>query len=233
MSLCKIPECECKHLTTDMLRGGKDRFVRMLLKINIIRNHHDCDLIKNYIEDGKNIEDGHDILKVMRDHIASLKGKNERIYGCLTYICLKGHFSACDTFDEEMVKNLGLKIDSASFDDEELRKFARIKTSNQQNNGSAENERYVFWHPFIYICAFHALYNENKDAIMNYCNFNAIFQLVRPTPAVNEKLPYIEVPADEGFIKSLQERINKDTKKDNLLERYKSHPLLENMKAPN
>lgn len=230
MSLCKNPECECKHLTTDMLRGGKDRFVGMLLKINIIRNHHDCDLIKTYIEDGKNIEDGYDILKVMRDHIASLKGKNERIYGWLTYICLKGHFSACDTFDEEMVKNLVLKIDSASFDEKVLRKFVRIKTSNQQNNGSAENERYVFWHPFIYICAFHALYKENKDAIMNHCNFDAIFQLVRPA---GTPLTYIEVSADDECIELLQERIEKDENKTDLLERYRKHPLLKDFKATN
>lgn len=230
MRLCKNSDCECKHLTTDMLRSGKDRFVGMLLKINIIRNHHDCDLIKHYIEDGKKNEDEHDILKVMRDHIASLKEKNECIYGCLTYICLKGHFSACDTFDEEMIRNIGLRIDSASFDDEELRKFVRIKTSNQQNNGSAENGRYVFWHPFIYICAFHSLYKEKRDIIMNHCNFDAIFQLVRPA---DTPLTYIEVSADDDCIKLLQERIEKDENKTDLLERYRKHPLLKDFKSTN
>lgn len=224
MRSCKKPECDCKRLTTNMLRTGKDRFVGMLLKINIIRNHHDCGLIKNYINNG------HDILKAMRDLIASLKGKNEPVYGCLTYICLKGHFSVCDTFDEEMVNKIGLQIKSASFDDEELKKFVHFNSSNQQNDGG--NGRYVFWNPFIYICTFHALYEENQDVIVNHCNFNAIFQLVRPK-AMGEKLSYIEVPADDRCIQLLQERINKDTKRDKLLERYKNHPLLENMTATN
>ena len=225
--LCKNRKCECRKLTTKMLRDGKDKYVGMLLKINIIRNHHDCDLIKNYIHHG------YDILKVMTEFIASLERTNVLVHRCLTYICLKGHFS-CETFDKVIVNNIGLQIESASFDDKELRKFVRIKTSNQQNNGSAENERYVFWHPFIYICAFHSLYKEKKDIIINHCNFDAIFQLVRPV-GTELLAPYIEVLADNRCTKLLQERINNHTEKDKLLERYKNHPLLHvpNLKAKN
>ena len=94
-----------------------------------------------------------------------------------------------------------------------------MRYSDQQNNVSAEEAQYVFWHPFIYICAFHSLYQKDKDLIMRNCNVDAILQLVRPR---GFKTSYIEVSADDQAVNMFNNRL----RENNLVEKYKGHPLV-------
>ena len=190
---CKNSDCKCKKLTTEIIHG-EDNFVGMPLKLNIISNHHD--LISNFTDHG-------DILKAMANHIAELEQKTDMkiIYDWITYICLKGQFSRSEPFDEDLVKNLNLEISSSCFDEHDSRfqRYFRLRYRDQQINVSTDRARYVFWHPFIYICAFHALYNKDKEIVMTHCNVDAILELVRPI-GHSVSNSYIEVVADEHCV---------------------------------
>nr|XP_022345787.1 uncharacterized protein LOC111138215 isoform X2 [Crassostrea virginica] len=211
---CEDSKCECKDLTFHMLRKGKDKHVGMPLKINVIARYHD--IVPNYIKDW-------DILKALSDHITAL-GENKNlkyVSEWIKYICLKGKFSRSDQFDEKLVKDVGLEIEKDTFDenDVDIRKYIRMRYSDQQNNVSGEEAQYVFWHPFIYICAFHSLYQKDKDLIMRHCNVDAILQLVRPR---GFKTSYIEVSADDHGVNMFNNRL----RENNLVEKYKGHPLV-------
>lgn len=173
---CKQDSCACQHLTYEKLRKGKDKVVGVPLKINAIEKYHD--LIPNYL-------DNWDILKVMKDHFISIeKDRNRRhVYEWITYICLKGKFTRSESFDASLVKELDFKITDSSFDenDTELSKYVRMRNSDirQKIPPNSPRAQYVFWHPFIYICAFHYLFDKDPTLVMTHCNIEAIFELVR------------------------------------------------------
>ena len=161
----------------------------------------------------------------MAKHIAELEQKTDMkiIYDWITYICLKGQFSRSEPFDEDFVKNLNLEISSSCFDENDSRfqRYFRLRYRDQQINASTEYARYVFWHPFIYICAFHALYNKDNEIVMTHCNVDAILELVRPIRhGVSNS--YIEVVADEHCVNLFNKRMSQV----GLRERYICHPLL-------
>ena len=211
---CEDGECECKHLTYDMLQDGKDRRVGMPLKLNVIARYHD--LVPNYRKD-------RDILKALSGHITDLGENNDMkfVYEWIIYICLKGKFSRLDLFDENMVIDVGLRIRKDTFNenDADMQRYIRMRYSDQHNKVSAEEAQYVFWHPFIYICAFHSLFEKDRDLIMTHCNIDAILQLVRPT---GFKTSYIEVSADDHAVNMFNNRL----RENNLVEKYKGHPLV-------
>ena len=211
---CEDSKCECKELTIQMFRKGKDKDIGLPLKINVIARYHD--LVPNYIKDW-------DLLKALSDHITALVENNEMrfVSEWIKYICLKGKFSRSDQFDEKLVKDVGLEIEKDTFDenDVDMRRYIRMRYSDQQNNVSAEEAQYVFWHPFIYICAFHSLYQKDRELIMRHCNVNAILELVRPR---GFKTSYIEVSADDHAVNMFNNRL----RENNLVEKYKDHPLV-------
>lgn len=197
-----------------MLRKGKDKVIGMPLKIRVIEKYHD--VIPNYV-------DNWDILKVMRDHFDSIENDKERrhVYEWIIYICLKGKFTRSEPFDTNLVKEMGFNINDSSFDekDTELCKYVRIRNSDKQKNVQTVNAQFVFWHPFIYICVFHFLFNKDPKFVMTYCNENAILQLVRPKQA---KVSYFEVTADDRSVAFFNERLRKLGK----TEEYVGHPLI-------
>lgn len=79
--------------------------------------------------------------------------------------------------------------------------------------------QYVFWHPFIYICAFHYLFNKDQNLVMRHCNIEAIFELVRTKGA---KVSYFEVIADDSMVTLFKARIRSLGKN----KEYTHHPLL-------
>lgn len=212
---CNIPGCRCKALTHDMLKGGGDKLIEMPLKVKVISKHHYSDVIESYIEDN-------DILKAMKVHFTALHQNEKPIYEWLMYICLKGHFSRAESFDKDLVSNMQFGIGDSSFDKhyEHLRRYIRVSVSDFQNV-SMEETRYVFWDPFIYICAFHHLYEKDRSKIMNHCNVDAILQLVRPT---SWEKSYIEVSADDKDVELFGERF-RELDLD-LQDKYKEHPLV-------
>ena len=207
---CIISGCRCNDLTYDMLENGGDELIGMPLKVNVISKHHYSDVIDSYIKDN-------DILKAMKVHFTALHENEKPIYEWLMYICLKGHFSRTESFDKDLVRKLKFGIELSSFDEHyaHLRRYTRVSVSER---------RYVFWDPFIYICAFHHLYEKDKSKIMNHCNVDAILQLVRPTSWEN-KTPssYVEVSADDEDVKLFRKRLLEL----NLLNKYKEHPLVQ------
>ena len=213
-TLCKNKDCQCRQLSFDMLCKRKDKTIGLPLKINILANYHD--LMGSYIRDP-------DILKVMTDAITTLRETMKKTNGCnwIDYICLKGKFSRSEEFDEDMVNVFDLRITKSSFDETDsiLKQYIRIRYSDRQNNVSAMEAQYVFWHPFIYICVFHSLFKYNPNLVLKHCNVDAILQLVRPK---GFDKAYIEVFADDQGIDLFYERL----RQLHLIERYKDHPLV-------
>ena len=216
---CKIPGCHCNELTRNMLEGGGDKLIGLSIKVKVISKHHYSDLIENYIQNN-------DILKAMKYHFSTLEKNESSIYEWLMYICLKGHFSRTESFDKELVSKMKFGIKLSSFEEHyvHLRRYIRVLVSDPQNV-SMKDIRYVFWHPFIYICAFHHLYEKDKSTIMNHCNVDAILQLVRPTSWEN-KTPssYIELSADDEAVELFRKRF-RELELD-LRNKYKEHPLV-------
>ncbi|XP_078336212.1 uncharacterized protein LOC144626345 [Crassostrea virginica] len=216
---CIIPGCRCQELTHDMLKGGGDEMIGLLLKVKVISKHHYSDVIDSYIKDN-------DILKAMKVHFTALEKNENPIYEWLMYICLKGHFSRTESFDKDLVNKMKFGIKLSSFDEHyvHLRRYIRVSVLDPQNF-SMEDTRYVFWDPFIYICAFHHLYEKDRSKIMNHCNVDAILQLVRPTSLENNtRSSYIEVFADDEDVELFRKRF-RELELD-LRNKYKEHPLV-------
>ena len=215
---CEMLGCRCKEITPDMLKGGGDELIEMPLKVEVLSKHHYFDIIDSYIKDN-------DILKAMKVHFTALEKKENPIYEWLMYICLKGHFSRTESFDKDLVSKMKFGIELSSFDEHylHLRRYIRVSVLDPQTV-SMEDTRYVFWHPFIYICAFHHLYEKDKSKIMNHCNVDAILQLVRPTSWEN-KTPSsyrFEVFADNEDVEIFRKRLHEF----DLQNKYKEHPLV-------
>ena len=217
---CINTQCQCHNLTEEMLRKGKDESIGMPLKVEIILKYHEHFLLQSYCDDS-------DILTAMTAHFKALKENERPIYEWIMYICLKGHFSRSESFDKDLVNKVQFQIKMSSFNEHygQLRKYIRVWFGDPQNV-SAYDAQYVFWHPFIYISAFHYLYKKDETTVMNYCNVNAILQLVRPSSYTNKGIPsstsYIEVSAGKANVDSLRKRL----RKLGILNKYKDHPLL-------
>lgn len=98
-----------------------------------------------------------------------------------------------------------------------------MRNSDKLKNESPENAEYVFWHSFIYICAFHFLFDRNPKFVMIHCNVDAILQLVRPVRLPRGlKMSYFDVIADNSCIALFNERIRLLGK----LGEYAQHPLV-------
>jgi hypothetical protein len=211
---CENCKCKCKGLKFSMLRKGHDKSIGIPLKINVLAKYHD--LISNYIAN-----DG-DLLKVMTDHFTALETQPEKkhVYEWIMYICLKGVYPRSENVDNTVITNMKFGITVASFDEhyDELSKYIRKRDSDQRQNVSPLDVQYIFWHPFIYICAFHYLYKKNPDAVMSYCNIDAILQLVRPDGVKT----YLEVSADSSKVDLFYRRLQQE----GLLDEYREHPLI-------
>ena len=209
---CKSSNCPCKKLTAEMLHKGKDTAVGMLLKINIIANHHDPILLRNYI-------DNQDILGLMTKHITDLETdeNTKQVYGWISYICLKGHFSTSDAFDKDLVTKWDLGIEKDDFEkNENMKKYFRLKPFNEEVN---DVHVYVFWHPFIYICAFHSLFQKDHIKVIESCNIEAIVELVRPEGSDDNS--YVVVYANAKCAQRFSERLRGLSSVD----KYNAHPL--------
>lgn len=98
------------------------------------------------------------------------------------------------------------EIEQSSFyeDDATLQKYIRMRNSDKLNGESSEKAHYVIWHPFIFICAFRHLFHKDPEFLINYCNVDAILQLVRPR---GYKTSYFEVTADDKCVTLFNKRI--------------------------
>ncbi|XP_048752250.2 uncharacterized protein LOC130046343 [Ostrea edulis] len=212
---CVKSECACNDLKFDMFRNGCDKaIIGIPLKVNVLAKYHD--LIHGYV-------DNRDLLKTMTDHFTALENETEKkhVYGWIMYICLKGKYARSENVDEALIQNMKFGITARSFDEnsDELNRYVRMRNSDKRNNISPQDAQYVFWHPFIYICAFHYLYKKDPDAVISYCNIDAIVQLVRPEGVSKT---YLEVSADSPRVARFNERMQQK----GLVDEYKNHPLI-------
>lgn len=149
-----------------MLCKGKDKVVGMPLKINVIQKIPRSDYLDNC-----------DILKAMKEHFISIEKEN--VYEWIIYICLKGKFTRSEPLDASLVKEIGLKITDSSVDenDTEYSKYVRMRNSDIRHKVLSYSliSHYVFWHPFIYICAFHYMFDKYPSLVMTHCNLEAFF----------------------------------------------------------
>lgn len=218
-SSCKKKKCECKILTFDMLRKGKDKVVGMPLKISIMNSYHE--LVSDYINDW-------DVLKVMSTHFGNLD-KNEKtknVSKWIKYICLKGQYFKSLPFDEDLLSGIDTSSNDLNTSFVEVQQYLRKRNLETTDNVSEDKENYVFWHPFIYICAFHSMFQNDPELVMKYCNVDAILQLVRP-PTYTKT--YYEIHTDEHSAGQFYDRLMNQE----LLEKYKNHPLVQMIQAKN
>lgn len=137
------------------------------------------------------------------------------------YICLKGKFSRSDEFDTKLVKEMNFEIEQSSFneEDKELCRYIRMRNSDKLRNVSPENAEFVFWHPFIYICAFHFMFQKDPEFIVKHCTVDAILQIVRPRGFQSS---YFEVAANDKCVTLFQKRIHQLGKE----KEYANNPLV-------
>jgi hypothetical protein len=199
-----------KKLKFDMLKG-KENKIGIPLKLAILANHPD--LIPEFVE-RKNMKE------TIKEHFKSLKAQNKVLYECLMYVCFKGDLKRGEDIDRNLRRKLNFEISKNSFEENmsNLNDYIRMKNSDKHHGVDPERATYVFWHPFIYICAFHALYESNPDDVMMCCNIDAILQLVRPE-SEGQKVDYFTVHADEARVKLFQQRVKSD-------KQLAEHPLL-------
>ncbi|XP_078321390.1 uncharacterized protein LOC144621644 [Crassostrea virginica] len=137
---------------------------------------------------------------------------DEKLYQIIMYVCLKGELRRSDEVDRELVKNLHYQyvISKTNIDVkmEALEKYIRMRKSEKRYAVAPEKATYIFWHPFIYICAFHALFEFNPDGVMTYCNIDAILQLVRPEREDLHREDYLTIAATEEKVKLFKSRLN-------------------------
>lgn len=94
-----------------------------------------------------------------------------------------------------------------------------MRNSDKQKKVPPEKAQYVFWHPFIYLCAVHFLIQKNPEFVIRYCNVDAILQLVRPE---RFQTSYFKVSADNRCVTLISEKIRLLGKE----EEYAHHSLV-------
>ncbi|XP_065934343.1 uncharacterized protein [Magallana gigas] len=213
---CSNSECLCRRLTFDMIMDKKEGKIGIPLKLAILTNDHD--LIATFLE-YKNFK------KTLMENFKSLKTSDLDLYQCVMYVCLKGDLKCSEDVDKRLVNSMHFNISKESVEQKMsvMGKYVRMRKSDERQKVEASKATYVFWHPFIYICAFHALFESNPEDVVKYCNLDAILQLVRPPSKSDRKTNYFTVTATEEQVKIFQGRI----KSEGQDEMYAAHPLLE------
>ena len=211
---CKNSGCKCKSLKIEMLER-KDSKIGIPLKLAILRSDHA--LIPQYMKMKNSFKN------TLKTHFYLLKISDEKLYQIIMYVCLKGELRRSEEVDREFVKNLNYVITKKDIDVkmETLEKYIRMRKLEKRYGVAPEKATYIFWHPFIYICAFHALFESNPDDVMTYCNIDAILQLVRPEREDLHREDYFTVSASEEKVKLFKSRLKFEE-----LMRYAAHPLL-------
>ena len=208
---CKKSGCKCKTLKIEMMEK-KDSKIGIPLKLAILANDHE--LIPQFME-------MRSFKKTLKTHFCSLKKSDEKLYQIIMYVCLKGELKRSEEIDKDIVGNLHYEITKENIGEkmETLEKYIRMRKSEKRQSVAPEKATYIFWHPFIYICAFHALFESNPDEVMTYCNIDAILQLVRPERENRED--YFTVSASSAKVKLFKSRLKPEELQD-----YAAHPLL-------
>lgn len=208
---CDTAECRCHRLRLKDISAVKKLGPHLIIKLVDL----DHSLASALIE--KNTTP----LKAMTEHFQSLYRKDEELFKGVLYIVLNG------VYDEEDFSNLNvgeLTITRENMTNAKLEAYTKriqLKNSEQQKSklaptwssiilGSSKERSivHVFWHNFLYICAFRACYYLFPEMVMQHCNLDAILQLVRP---IGQGV-HFTVEADVGIITLFYEKRIKGVK---------------------
>lgn len=183
MNKCEETDCKCHHLRLKDILAVKKLGPHLIIKL--VDLDHSLALVL--------IDKSKTPLKAMTEHFQSLYTKDKELFKGILYIVLNG------VYDEEDFSSLNVgefTITRDNMTNPELEAYTKriqLKNSEQQKSklaptwssiilGSSKERNivHVFWHNFLYICAFRACYNLFPEMVMMHCNLDAILQLVRP-----------------------------------------------------
>lgn len=216
---CHNTNCQCQTLTKEYL-----------LSIGIIGTHLTLKLVDlDHSQAAPMIDKEKGPVVAMTEHFESLKLKDKALFDCISYLVLNGFYDEQNLRDEiaeltstsaEKMRNKMLKKYTKTIRSKDKSQLATMWSSKMNNEVIKTTTFMVFWHNFLYICAFHAYYKSFPERVMQYCNIDAILQLVRP---INyQPKSTFTVEADVNMISLFEERI----KGTNLESHVKDHPLL-------
>lgn len=216
---CHDIDCQCQTLSVDTL-----------LFIDIIGTHLILNLIDlDHSQAAAMVDENKGPVVAITKHFESLKSKDKDLFDCIFYLVLNGFYDEQNLKDDiaeqastskEKMGNKKLEKYTKTICSKDKSQLATMWSSKMNNDVIKTTTFMVFWHNFLYICAFHACYNSSPEKVMQYSNIDAILQLVRP---VNHepKSPFT-VTADDNMISLFKKRI----KGTNLESHVKDHPLL-------
>lgn len=180
---CRMDECQCHKLELKHITDGKKLGPHLI--INLVSLDHSLATVL--------IGESQTQVDYMTEHFRSLYKKDAELFKGILYLVLNG------VYDEEDFSSLNVgefTITRENMTNEKLRAYTKriqLKSSTQQKSklaptwssiilGSSKERNivHVFWHNFLYICAFRACYYLFPEIVMPHCNLDAILQLVRP-----------------------------------------------------
>lgn len=216
---CHNTDCKCQTLTKENL-----------LSIGIIGTHLTLKLVDlDHSKAAAMVDEDEGPVVAMTQHFDSLKSKDKDLFDCIFYLVLNGFYDEQNLRDDiaeetststEKMRNKELGKYTKTICSKDKSQIATMWSSKMNNEVIKTTTFMVFWHNFLYICAFHACYNSSPEKVMQYCNIDAILQLVRPVNHAPKSTFTVE--ADVNLISLFEKRI----KGTNLESHVKDHPLL-------
>lgn len=202
---CSKAECPCHKLELEHIIDGKKLGPHLI--INLVSLDHSLATVL--------IDESKTPLDHMTEQFGSLYTEDEKLFKGILYLVLNGVYDEED-FSSLNVGEFTITRDNMTNPDlEAYTKRIQFKNPEQQKSklaptwssiilGSSKERNivHVFWHNFLYICAFRACFNLFPEMVMMHCNLDAILQLVRPIgQGVN-----FTVEADVELITSFYEK---------------------------
>ncbi|XP_061190023.1 uncharacterized protein LOC133197854 [Saccostrea echinata] len=179
--LCLDKNCVCKSLDDEKVSGINQVRIGAYLVVKLMSLDHT--MIPDFLDKEKGP------LEAVRNHFEGLM-EGERTWRWLPYFVCLGFYDK-EEFKPEIAHEFDVTENMLS-DGEHIAKYTKTiqndklapMWSERFNLSKSKDEEprkvLVFWHNFLYICAFHACYKKYPEKMMGFCNLDAILQLVRP-----------------------------------------------------
>lgn len=180
---CSKAECPCHKLELEHIIDGKKLGPHLI--INLVSLDHSLATVL--------IDESKTPLDHMTEQFQRLYRVDEELFKGILYLVLNGVYDEEDFISLNVGEFTITRDNMTNPDLEAYTKRIQFKNSEQQKSklaptwssiilGSSKERNivHVFWHNFLYICAFRACYNLFPEMVMMHCNLDAILQLVRP-----------------------------------------------------
>lgn len=216
---CNKMECPCKAISVSDILSIEGLGTHLILKLIEL----DHSLAEPMVDEGK----GPAI--ALTEHFTSLKSRDKDLFGCIFYLVLNGFYNK-DSVRNDIAEHISMSKEKLENEKLELytRQKSKLATTWSSKITNKEGDTcggLVFWHNFLYICAFRACYNSDPEKVMQNCNVDAILQLVRPVE--HERESDFTVEADIHLISLFNEKRIKGTDFES---HVVDHPLLKDLR---